>query len=157
MSMTTTLLPDTNTFCTSVHDSLSMCESTVSSAFFSRVNVSYLQLRLRNEFFEETGVVVDAQREEDLLALMRYVYVSRARNIPTFEAEQLAELNNHVIRSALPMVRSAVRQHMGYLRDASQLAVPMARAQATTIKGERPLSSSAAAAAGGPGGLSFAF
>lgn len=143
----------TNTFCASMHDSLSMCESVVSSAFFSAVNLSYLQLRLRNEFFEETGVVVDAQREEDLLALMRYVFVSRARNIPTFEAEQLAELNGQVIRSALPMIRSAVRQHMGYLRDASQLAVPMARAQATTIKGEQALSSSS----GRVGGLSFPF
>ena len=123
----------------SVHDSMSICESRVSLAFFSAVNLNYLQLRIRNEFYQLTQVVVDKQRTEDLLTLMRYVYIAYARRLNEHEAEQLRELNDRVVRTALPQIATGVEQHLNYIRDASTMAMPMDRAQSTTIKGETPV------------------
>lgn len=123
-----------------VHDSMSMCPTRVSLAFFSDVNVGYLSRRLQHEFRDRTGIVIDRQRAEDLLTVMRYVYVSRARNVEEgYEVEQLAELNTQVIRTLLPQIATSVEQHLHYLRDASVLPTPMERGIATTVKGENPV------------------
>ncbi len=120
----------------SLHDTLGVCESKLSLAFFSDVNTHYLQTRIIGEFHMLTGIAIGRQRKQDLLMLMRYVFVSRSMNVDGHEVEQLRELNKHVVHTAMSQVATSVEQHFGYLRDASGLPTPMARSVSTTTRGE---------------------
>lgn len=123
----------------SMHDTISLCASDLSLAYFSEVNTDYLQKRIQNEFYRLTGIVIQKQRVSDLLMLMRYVFVARSVHQEAHHAQQLAELNQHVVDTALPQIATSVEQYYGYIRDASTMAVPLERPTATTIKGETPL------------------
>lgn len=123
----------------SMQETLGACDTQLSLAFFSDVNAGYLQTRIQQEFHQLTGIVVEKQRKKDLLMIMRYVFVARSKNLEGQEAQQLAELNHHVVDTVLPQIATSVEQHLGYLRDASTLPVPLERSVATTIRGENTI------------------
>lgn len=103
--------------------------------FFSRRNIDWLQRELASYVLRRTGVRIGRQSDEQLVIMMRYVYRQSGRNVGG--AAEVARLNTLVLREAVPQVGSGIEQHLMYLHDASQLAVPLPRGQATTVKGLR--------------------
>jgi hypothetical protein len=107
----------------------------VSQRFFGRQNVDLLQRRLRDEVRKRTGYEIDRQSDEQLLIVMRYVFMQSGRNAGG-EAE-VRRLNELVLRETVPQVGSGLAQYLGYLRDASTLPTPIPRGQATSVKGTK--------------------
>lgn len=105
----------------------------LSEKFFSRANVDALQRALRDVIRRRMGYAIDRQSDQQLMIVMRYVFMQRARH-EGGDAE-VRRLNDEVLREIAPQVASGVEQYIGYLRDASTLPTPMARGQATSIKG----------------------
>lgn len=109
--------------------------SPLSDAFFSAQNVEHLQTRLRDVILEKTGYAIDRQSDEQLLIVMRYVFMQSARH--EGGSREVRRLNELVLVEIVPQVGSSLAQYLAYLRDASQMYTPLKRGQATSLKGTR--------------------
>lgn len=109
--------------------------SELSQAFFCESNIDYLQRRLQAEIRKRTGYAIDRQSEEQLLIVMRYVYMQSSRNVGG--RAEVQRLNELVLREIVPQVGAGLAQYLGYLRDASTLPTPIPRGQATSLKGTK--------------------
>lgn len=105
----------------------------VNAAFFSARNVDAIQAELRAVIKARLGYVIDRQPDDQLLIVMRYVYMNESRNAGG--AAEVRRLNRLVLKEIVPQVASALVQYLAYLRDASRLPTPIPRAEATSVKG----------------------
>ena len=121
----------------SLQRSMSTKANDLSRTFFSRKNIDHLQSRLRYEIHKRMAIHIDRQSEEDLVIVMRHVYMMYSRNIGG--RAELERLNELVLREVVPMVGSNVAMHLTYLRDASTLPTPLPRGQATGVKGTKTM------------------
>jgi hypothetical protein len=112
----------------------------LSTAYFHPSNVERVNFALRERTRLRTGYVIEPQRPEDLMVVMRAVYVLNARHLPCDLQEQVTELNEKALAECMPMVASGIEQRMGYLRDASQMHTPIAHGKYTSSRGEGALS-----------------
>lgn len=111
----------------------------VNSRFFNRANVDYLQNSIANLVQKRVGMRIDRQSDDELIILMRAVYLeNNAVNEPDVKGA-VARLNDEVIAKAVPIVSSNVLQYVAYLRDASTMPVMLNSPQSTSIKGAKTL------------------
>jgi hypothetical protein len=89
--------------------------------FFSKENIDLInkQLILRVYQVSKKKFKICPQKEEDLIIVMRYIFIEYARNLPFDIAGQIKDLNCNVVGEILPTVISNVDQKVGYLRDIS--------------------------------------
>jgi hypothetical protein len=113
--------------------------TTLNSAFFSKSNMTRIQLAIRKVIADKLGYKIDRQSDDQLLIIMRAVFLQHSNNVVKDEAAEVSRLNDIVVREAAPMVASGVRQYMSYLRDASSLPAPPSRATSTSVKGSKTL------------------
>lgn len=111
----------------------------LAAAFFAPGNVDEVQDRMREVVFRRTGHRIDRQSDEQLLILMRNVFVEYARHEAPDVPSEVRRLDNVVLAQAVPIVAAGLAQYLSYLRDASQLPPPLPHGQATSIKGTRTL------------------
>lgn len=127
--------PTQNDLRDSVLSSIHQCASPLSNAFFSAVNIERIQTQLRIVVREKTGHVIDRQSDEQIVIVMRAMYVLYAYHGQDVEPE-VRRLNAIVLSQLAPMVGTGVSQYFGYLRDASQMATPMERPKNMSVKGQ---------------------
>lgn len=108
-------------------------QTQASRMFFDARNVDTLQRRLQQEIRTRTGMRIDRQSDEQLLIVMRYVFIQSGSNMGG--AGEVARLNELVLAEIVPQVGAGLMQYIDYLRDASTLPTPIPRGQATSIKG----------------------
>lgn len=102
----------------------------VSRAFFSRENVTNLQNAIRKEVYTRSqpkGYVIDEQSVDELKIIMRAMYLQYAKNLPNDVVRQVGELNKMVLDWSVPHILSAVDHYYYYIKDISQLPVPLSR------------------------------
>lgn len=117
-------------------------ESTpVSSSFFSAANVERIQQLIRKGVFDRStnGYVIDNQSTDELKIIMRAIYYQYGRNMPKDIAAQVNDLNVKVVDWSVPHVLSAVDHYFYYLKDISNLPVPMAQPQHLSRAGTKSL------------------
>lgn len=107
----------------------------LSRLFFSTRNIDRLQKRLGMEIRNRMGYSIDRQSDEQLLIVMRYVYMQSSRNEGGMA--EVHRLNELVLREIVPQVGAGVAQFMAYLKDASTLPTPMPRGMATSVRGTK--------------------
>lgn len=107
----------------------------VSDEFFGAANIEVLQTRLRDIIQKQTGYAIDRQSTEQLLIVMRYVYMQSARH--EGGSREVRRLNELVLAEIVPQVGAGLAQYMDYLRDASRMYTPIPRGQATSLKGTK--------------------
>lgn len=105
--------------------------------FFSKANIDRVQRALQKTIKKHMGVTIDRQSDEQLLIVMRYMYMQRGVNFGC-DAE-VERLNVMVLEEIVPQVAAGLSQYAGYLKDASTLPVPLARGQATSVRGTKTL------------------
>lgn len=89
-------------------------------AFFSSQNVQNIQSSLRDAVKRDTGYVIDAQKEDDLLAFMGKVFTNYSRSYSDRSiSEQVRIMNAAVVQETSEQVKSGILQQMYYLRDRS--------------------------------------
>lgn len=89
--------------------------------FFSEDNVSLINKQLILTVLRKTNnkFLICPQKEQDLIIVMRYVFIEYSKNLPYKIKEQVTELNCRVISEILPTVISNVDQKIGYIKDIS--------------------------------------
>jgi len=91
------------------------------STFFSTENIDLINKQLILTVYKKTNkkFVICPQKEEDLIIVMRYVFIEYSRNLPFNIQGQIKDLNCTVVGEILPTIVSNVDQKVGYLRDIS--------------------------------------
>ena len=94
---------------------------TLEKGFFSSENVDIINRKLILAVFTKSNkeFLICPQKEENLIIVMRYVWIEYSRNLPFNIKEQIEELNCRVVGEILPTVISNADQKTGYYRDIS--------------------------------------
>ena len=89
--------------------------------FFSKENIELINKQLILTVYKKTNkkFLICNQKEEDLIIVMRYVFIEFARHLPYDITGQIKDLNCNVVGEILPTIVSNVDQKVGYLRDIS--------------------------------------
>jgi hypothetical protein len=114
----------------------------VSTAFFSVDNAKRLQHMIRKGVYDRSqpkGYVIDDQSSDELKIIMRAIYYQYARNIAADIKSQVDDLNRKVVDWSVPHILSAVDHYFYYLKDISQLPVPLAQPQHLSRAGTKSL------------------
>jgi hypothetical protein len=109
----------------------------LNTVYFSQANVDRVQRLLRDAIKAETGLSIDRQNQDDVLAFMRYTYINNAMNPYGNIETQVNKMNQQVVAKMLPQVRDGVSSYILYLRDASTLYVPNNLPVNTSVAGDR--------------------
>ena len=111
--------------------------------FLSAENIENLQQRIRYEIYKASNQqhIIGRQSERELVIIMRSIYLTYGKNIPTKLKEQIADLNDIVVLEVVPKILSAVQADVRYLYDASTQPMPLAHPQSMTNKGNKILPS----------------
>ncbi len=127
-------------------------KSTLTLAFFSKQNVENLQVLIKNAVKLETGLVIDEQSNNELLLVLKYIFITYSNPPPPFtirlsqqEKTQLSKiytaeidrLNNLVVKYIVPRVVSELESHILYLRDASAPISIIEQPENVSAKGTR--------------------
>jgi hypothetical protein len=89
--------------------------------FFSEDNVALINKQLILTVYRKTKqqFLICPQKDQDLIIVMRYVFIEYSKNLPYNIKEQVSELNCRVISEILPIVISNADQKIGYIRDST--------------------------------------
>jgi len=101
----------------------------VSDIFFSHKNVNHIKVLLAKLIKERYNYNIDpqAQSDNELLIIMRSIYLQHAKNLPDQIMGQVSELNMKVIIEIVPKVHTNIQMELSYQRDQGSMPLPMAR------------------------------
>lgn len=93
--------------------------SDLSILFFSEENMELINKQLVLRVFKETKnkYKISYQSKENLLVVMRYVWIQYSKNLDFEIKKQITDLNCHVVSEILPDVITNIEQYYGYIKD----------------------------------------
>lgn len=116
----------------------------VSIAYFATENIDYLKRLICDVIAKQTKglyrITPEAQNTRDLLIVMRSIYLSNNKQLPTNIKGQVQELNYAVVLDLVPRVLKNIEQRLAYIRDESSQPLTMNRAICTNTAGLRSAS-----------------
>lgn len=131
-------------------------ETLLTEVFFSNKNIENIQKLIRFIVHRETSYVIDSQSVEELLIVMRSIFLQYAEHPALLDSRQPIEIQNKikeqttnevkrlneiVINEIYPTVVAGLKQYLQYLNDASEPYVLMDKPINDNIKGQRELRS----------------
>lgn len=131
-------------------------ETLLTQVFFSQQNIGNIQKLIRFLIHKETKYVIDNQSIEELLIVMRSVFLQYAKHPALLDPRQplniqqkikdqttkeAGRLNEIVINEIYPTVLTGLKQYLQYLNDASQPYQIMEPPVNDNIRGQRELRS----------------
>lgn len=111
----------------------------LNQTFFSPANFQILQNKIRYEVHQQTGKVIAEQSSDDLFMIMRAIYLTYGRNLPTNIAGQIEELNNLVSDWCVPKIAAEIGMYTQYLKDIDAMPVPMSHPVSQSSAGTKSL------------------
>ena len=105
--------------------------------FFSDFNLRSIQNNIRQSVLTTTGIAIDYQKQDDVLTLMRMVFINNSSNPYGDLPAQVKLMNDIVIKTAVGQVSTGISQYIGYIRDISTPMIPEPRPINTSVYGER--------------------
>lgn len=118
----------------SLISSVHQCPNPLALSFFSASNMNTIQSNLRIIVREKTGYVIGRQSEEQMSIIMRGIYSLYADHGNNVDAE-VRRLNAIVLSHVAPQVGTGIASYLGYIRDSTQMHVPLERPKNMSIKG----------------------
>jgi len=116
-----------------------MTSTPLNQAFFSPANVQIVQNKLRREVYDRSKgeYLIDNQSVDELLIVMRAMYLQYGKNRPDRIREQIEELNQIVADWAIPKIIAECSMHKTYLHDIQNLPVPLTQPVFLSQKGTK--------------------
>ncbi len=113
----------------------------ISDVFFSKENIGILQDGIRYIVYKRSSdkLIIDRQSDNELLIIMRSIYLQYSSHKPYAVLEQVRELNSKVIDYAVPVILTELNQYVNYTKDASALPVPLEHSKNISPKGTKVL------------------
>lgn len=112
-------------------------DTPLSVAYFSPENIRIVQNMVRRDIYERTqgNYLIDYQPETEVLVVMRSVFLTYSKNLPTNVKEQITELNYLSYRKIVEKIYPNLVSYMIYLKDASQMYELNERPESASITG----------------------
>jgi hypothetical protein len=116
-------------------------QNDISTIFFSRENIDALQDSIRYLVYTKSCKkhTIDKQSENDLLIIMRSIYLQYAEHKPYNILDQIKVLNLYVVEYCVPKILEEINIYLYYRKDISQLPMPMERGEFISAKGNKVL------------------
>ena len=101
--------------------------SKLSDLFFSKQNIQNIQNLLIRGVYEKSNsqILIDKQPEDNIVIVMRSMYLQYSKNLDNKLNEQVNELNSYVLNYCIPKVYSEAVAYLKYKQDASTMHMPM--------------------------------
>jgi hypothetical protein len=101
--------------------------SRLSDTFFSRQNIQIIQNGIRKGVYDksQSQILVDNQPEDQIVTVMRAMFLQHSKNLEINIAQQITELNNLVLNYCIVQVFNEAVAYLKYKEDASTMHRPM--------------------------------
>jgi hypothetical protein len=111
--------------------------------FMSAENIENLQTRIRHAVWMASNKqhVIARQSDTELQVIMRSIYLTYGKNLPTSIRQQIHDLNDLVVQEAVSKILSQIQQHIWYLYHRSTTNFPLAHPESMSVHGTRQLPS----------------
>ena len=112
----------------------------LSTMFFSESNINLLQKLIKYNVKKETNKIISEQSNEELFIIMKSIFLNKANLGVKTDAcikKELRKLDLLVANECTKKIITQIKQHIIYLDNINNLAVPMERAESTNIKGTK--------------------
>jgi hypothetical protein len=116
-------------------------ESSVSKLYFSQENLDYIQSQIISRVYDKTNKqhAVGRQSDDELLIVMRSIYLQHGKNSDSNINGQINILNEYVLKYCVDNVYSNLIAHFEYIKDITQDQPILDRPHTTNIKGSKGL------------------
>ena len=112
----------------------------LSTMFFSESNINLLQKLIKYNVKKETNKIISEQSNEELFIIMKSIFLNKANlGVKTDSCikKELRKLDLLVANECTKKIITQIKQHIIYLDNINNLAVPMERAESTNNKGTK--------------------
>ena len=114
---------------------IKQCPTPLNCLFFSNENRDLIQRGLRQYILNKYGVRIDKQSPDNILVIMRAVFINNAYdNYNNIEA-QVKQMNARTIEMASENIMTAVAQYYGYIKDVDRPLQPPPTPKNTSLYG----------------------
>ena len=98
-------------------------DTALSTCFFSVRNINLLQEELQQGVYKASNqqYVIDRQDDDELKIIMRAMFLTHSRNLPSDIRSQIKKLNSYVLDYAVPQVYGEAQGYAQYKIDASTM------------------------------------
>ena len=99
---------------------ISECEQgNLETIFFSEENIDLInkQLILSVYYNSNKQFKIQNQSTDNLIIIMRYIFIEYARHLPYDILKQIKELNNRVVDEIVPTIITNINQKIDYLKE----------------------------------------
>lgn len=99
----------------------------LSDKFFDKNNINHLQKLIQYGVFKYSNgqYKISIQPENELKIIMRSIYLQHSKNLPYHIQDQINALNKLVLNYCIPQIYSEAKLYKGYLKDVSNLPMPI--------------------------------
>ena len=112
----------------------------LSDVFYSQSNIDFLQNSMIEGVFKlSNGVKIDKQSEDELLIIMRSIFLQHSKNLNTNIQEQIQVLNVFVLDYCIPNINGNIKQYNGYIHDITKQQDIMEMPKFVNTKGDKTL------------------
>ena len=113
----------------------------LSNLFFSKINYDALQDGIRYMVYKQSRgeYTISSQSKDDLLTVMRSVFLQNSRNLDIDLVQQVKELNGLVLEYCVPRIINEIRMYQTYKEDIQKLPAPMPRSTSENVKGTKSM------------------
>lgn len=111
-------------------------ETEITKTFFSNTNIDLIQLMIYNNIKHNYNYKIDKQPIENLLMVMRSMYILYGNPKNTDVKKEIIKLNEMVITKCTEIILSNILMYFKYVEDASTLPTPIERGQFESSKGD---------------------
>ena len=115
-------------------DIRSICDQSLSDAFFSKHNIQIIQNQIRHGIYNVTNEqhIIGEQDNDTLKVIMRSLFLQNSLNLKCNIKGQIKTLNQLVLNYCIPQIYGEIQGYVKFKEDISTLATPMARPAMTT-------------------------
>ena len=121
--------------------SQSLTNTALSLNFFSKININKVQSLIITGVYAKSNNthLISKQNENELLIIMRSIYLQYGKNLSYDINQQIDELNDKVVTWAVNNIITNIDQYISYKKTCSTLPMPLERAQLPSQKGTKTL------------------
>ena len=115
-------------------------KNNLTNAYFSDANIDYLQNEMITRIYKLTnGIKIPNLSEDELLIIMRSIYLQYGKNNSKNIPEQVEELNKKILNYSVDNIFSNIKQRQKYIKDITSQRSVLDKPEYVHIKGEKTL------------------
>jgi len=99
----------------------------LSDTYFSLQNIQIVQNAIKKGVYDKSNqkILVDNQPQDQIVTVMRSMYLQNSKNLDTNIRGQIEELNSYVVNYCVNNIYSEAVAYLKYKHDASTMHMPM--------------------------------